>query len=35
MTVPLKEWDNFDFTYERDWEITEKIKNVSLQGRLK
>ena len=29
MTVPLEEWDNFDFTYERDWGITEKTKNVS------
>ena len=35
MTVPLEERDNFDFTYKRDWEITKKTKNVSVQGRLK
>ena len=33
MTVPLEERDNFDFTYERDWEITGKTKNVSGRGR--
>ena len=35
MTVPLEEQDNFDFTYKRDWEITEKAKNVSVRERLK
>ena len=35
MTVPFEEQGNFDFTYKRDWEITEKIKNVSVRGRLK
>ena len=33
MTVPFKEHDNFDFIYKRDWEITEKTKNVSVRGR--
>ena len=35
MTVPLEERDDFDFTFKRDWEITEKTKNVSVRGRLK
>ena len=35
MTVPFEEQDNFDFTYKREWEITEKPKNVSVRGRLK
>ena len=35
MTVPLKERDDFDFTFKRDWEITEKTKYVSGWGRLK
>ena len=35
MTVPLKERDYFDFTFKRDWEITEKTNNVSARGRLK
>ena len=34
MTVPLEERDDFDFTFKRDWEITEKTKNVSVRGRL-
>ena len=29
MTVRLEERDNFDFTYEKDWEITGKTKIVS------
>ena len=35
MTVPLEVWDNFGFTYERDWDITGKTKSISVQGRLK
>ena len=35
MTVPFEEQNNFDFTYKREWEITEKPKNVSVRGRLK
>ena len=35
ITVPLEERDDFDFTFKRDWEITEKTKNVSVRGRLK
>ena len=35
VTVPLEERDDFDFTFKRDWEITEKTKNVSVRGRLK
>ena len=35
MIVPFEEQGNLDFTYKRDWEITEKIKNVSVRGRLK
>ena len=35
MTVPFEERDDFDFTYKRDWEITEQTKNVSVQERLK
>ena len=35
ITVPLEERDNFDFTYKRDWEITEKTKSISVRGRLK
>ena len=35
MTVPFEEQDNFDFTYKREWENTEKPKNVSVRGRLK
>ena len=35
MTVPFDEQDNFDFTFKRDWETTEKTKNVSARGRLK
>ena len=35
MTAAFEERDNFDFTYKRDWEITEKPKNVSVRGRLK
>ena len=35
MTVPFKDQDNFEFTYKRDWEVTEKTKNVSVRGRLK
>ena len=35
MTVPFDEQDNFDFTFKRDWETTEKTKNVSARERLK
>ena len=35
ITVPFEKQYNFDFTYKRVWEITEKTKNVSVQGRLK
>ena len=35
MTVPLEVWGNFGFTYEMDWEITEKTKSVSVRVRLK
>ena len=35
MTVPFEERDDFDFTYKRDWEVTEQTKNVSVQERLK
>ena len=35
MTVPLEQQDYFDFTYKRDWKITEKTKNISVRGRLK
>ena len=35
MTVQFEEQGNLDFTYKRDWEITEKIKKVSVRGRLK
>ena len=35
VTVPLEEQDNFNFTNKRDWEITEKTKNISVRGRVK
>ena len=35
MTVPSEERDDFDFTFKRDWEITEKTKNVAVRGTLK
>ena len=35
MTVPFDEQDNFDFTFKRDWETTEKTKNVSARETLK
>lgn len=35
ITVPLEEQDSFEFTYKRDYDITEKTKNVSVRGRLK
>ena len=31
MTVLFEERDNFDFTYKRNWKITEKTKNVSIR----
>ena len=33
MTVRLEERNNFDFTYEKDWEITGKTKIVSGRAR--
>ena len=35
LTVPFEKQDSFNFTYKRDWEITEKTKNVPVRGRLK
>ena len=35
MTVRLEERDNFDFTYEKDWEITGKTKIASGRARWK
>ena len=34
-TVPFEKQDSFNFTYKKDWEITEKTKNVPVRGRLK
>ena len=35
LTVPFEKQDSFNFTYKKDWEITEKTKNVPVRGRLK
>ena len=35
LTVSFEKQDSFNFTYKKDWEITEKTKNVPVLGRLK
>ena len=35
ITAPSEGTEHFEFDFNRDWEITDKTKNISVRGRLK